>query len=99
MVKFTPGDTALGIVIHTLTELCSSVPATSAKSTSDEIGYRLIFGSGAPEIVSEGGQSGDCEGEELLRGFGQLLTSLAGESNLATSNYHLLNDLTLYQFI
>lgn len=82
MVKFTPGDATLGVVIHALAELCSSIPATaSTKGASDEIGYPSTSGGGAPEISLEGGQPGDCKGEKSLRELGRLLASLAGQSN------------------
>lgn len=81
MVKFPDGDATLGVVIHVLAELCSSLPM----AYSDIGGNNSHDRSALPapiktaEETEMGEEQMECEGEETLRSLDRLLTSLASK--------------------
>jgi hypothetical protein len=78
MVKYSPGDATLGVVIHSIEDLCSSILTTSSNRVmKDEIGSSLVF-EGRPEGLLRALHPDSRREEESLKELGRLLTSLSG---------------------
>lgn len=87
MVKFPPGDATLGVVIHSLRELCSSSPAASISlRTGDDFGDRLISSGSSRDMPRDGRHTEDSRDERMLGKLSQLVTSLTGRSGQLSLN-------------